>query len=961
MIIVQDFEFKERMFTSLVDLITLAIFLTITPQVRDAFSSLTRNERKDISAYKNFLVSVSTITRDSLWWLHDIVPKTFKPDGNTYTAMLYKSLFMTQTHEEYFRLDGFPMEADRALFFKLTADIPVQQETLLRIFLIGLAKSLPVNGQDCLTIAETLIKRAAGLHMLSSPDFQILTCNKAGDFMECVWQLTAYTYPESISLPQDYQPPSMAITASYWKAWQMLLIMTAYNPEEFGTVGWKNYPTLQALMEMCITNQFVFPPPTSTPEQADDLRSKDLQVANMEKQQILEFESQLAAASSKQLITEQNSLLLSTITSMDPLGPFRQPPKQILEQMKQINNHYKIGHLLCRSRKPDFLLEILQKQGTNQAMPWLADLVENSEGSFSVLPVQCLCEFLLNDALSINHDDQDPAVQARVKRGKAKELLQHLQHLLQNPASEASACLETLDYFLARLSSVSSPSRLQALAGLRILLTPASDERMETEDDDLNTDDDTDDWLLTHLPALPCFPLVYRNLSKALRQACQVETDPRTVSLYIRFLAQTCPGADGGGEPGALEELTALVLDLATVISDRSGLLPLILPGNTGHVAAISARAQEETYEALLQVYHAYMMLVRQEVQTFNLNKCEEIIHVRWQAEKKSAIIHITLYCAQIILLTHGNVEKQSEHFKSLLEMWFPHTGDMPRAYFVDTSDEAVLIYDWLKLKMIRSSIPILVDTALRYLEPPQLVLFIQSFGIPVDSMTKLLKTLDAAVQANFDVINDSVLDKTYMGQLVGVQHRRGAEGGFTFARALNLNIKLGDLNADLHEVSNVLPQLNVPPRSTAMIPPAHVKTTILEIFQVDQTSAMSKKERQDLFRTLQKLLSEDLSTSNKSPGSILEATINSLLAVIQSKDSKIFVTSMSQNPQFTLGLIRILSTALKKDSWRETRHCKSFLDFCKRVLKLLEPKKSTLNIMLQNFVKDLKLQGKLS
>ena len=30
----RDFEFKERMFTSLVDLITQAIFLAITPQVK---------------------------------------------------------------------------------------------------------------------------------------------------------------------------------------------------------------------------------------------------------------------------------------------------------------------------------------------------------------------------------------------------------------------------------------------------------------------------------------------------------------------------------------------------------------------------------------------------------------------------------------------------------------------------------------------------------------------------------------------------------------------------------------------------------------------------------------------------------------------------------------------------------------------------------------------------------------
>ena len=160
-------------------------------------------------------------------------------------------------------------------------------------------------------------------------------------------------------------------------------------------------------------------------------------------------------------------------------------------------------------------------------MPWLADLVENCEGSFSELPVQCLCEFLLNDALAVKEDDQE-MVQGR----DIRELLHHLQQLLKNPASEAATCLETLDYFLARLSSMNSPSRLQALAGLRLILTPGAkdEDKMETEEDD------GDDWLLRHLPALPCFPLVYRNLATSLRQACQVETDPATVSLYIRYV-----------------------------------------------------------------------------------------------------------------------------------------------------------------------------------------------------------------------------------------------------------------------------------------------------------------------------------------------------------------------------------------------------------------------------------------
>ena len=71
------------------------------------------------------------------------------------------------------------------------------------------------------------------------------------------------------------------------------------------------------------------------------------------------------------------------------------------------------------------------------------------------------------------------------------------------------------------------------------------------------------------------------------------------------------------------------------------------------------------------------------------------------------------------------------------------------------------LSQDWLKLKMIRSSFPVLVDSALRDLEPSQLVLFIQSFGIPVDSMTKLLQTLDTAVTADPEAVSIIMVSNT--------------------------------------------------------------------------------------------------------------------------------------------------------------------------------------------------------
>ena len=59
-------------------------------------------------------------------------------------------------------------------------------------------------------------------------------------------------------------------------------------------------------------------------------------------------------------------------------------------------------------------------QGASQSMPWLAELVESSEGSLDILPVQCLCEFLLHDSpsdsTSRDLDDEDDRSERQKKR-----------------------------------------------------------------------------------------------------------------------------------------------------------------------------------------------------------------------------------------------------------------------------------------------------------------------------------------------------------------------------------------------------------------------------------------------------------------------------------------------------------------------------------------------------------------
>ena len=50
--------------------------------------------------------------------------------------------------------------------------------------------------------------------------------------------------------------------------------------------------------------------------------------------------------------------------------------------------------------------------------------------------------------------------------------------------------------------------------------------------------------------------------------------------------------------------------------------------------------------------------------------------------------------------------------------------------------------------------------SALQDLEPGQLLLFVQSFGIPVQSMSRLLQCLDTAVEDDPEGMENSVVDK---------------------------------------------------------------------------------------------------------------------------------------------------------------------------------------------------------
>ena len=68
---------------------------------------------------------------------------------------------------------GWPDEASRHLYVKATSEIPLLQDTLCHLFVIGISKQHPINGRDVIDLIDVVVKKAAGLHPLIADDFQV--------------------------------------------------------------------------------------------------------------------------------------------------------------------------------------------------------------------------------------------------------------------------------------------------------------------------------------------------------------------------------------------------------------------------------------------------------------------------------------------------------------------------------------------------------------------------------------------------------------------------------------------------------------------------------------------------------------------------------------------------------------------------------------------------------------------
>ncbi|CAG2055499.1 unnamed protein product [Timema podura] len=249
---------------------------------------------------------------------------------------------------------------------------------------------------------------------------------------------------------------------------------------------------------------------------------------------------------------------------------------------------------------------------------------------------------------------------------------------------------------------------------------------------------------------------------------------------------------------------------------------------------------------------------------------------------------------------------------------------------------------------MIRSQVDRLVDAALIDLEPNQLVLFIQSFGIPVKSMSKLLQMLDLAVAASPLAVAEAVLDKGYMAQLVEVQHHRGATGGQLLVQVLQL--EQSRLPDSSHHPS-ASPRQTLPQPTPGnlsgfrdRVTPETVRETLEKMFGEQAPDSST----QDDSRTLQRLLAAEVQKKSKELP-FTTAVVRCLEDKCNSEKADEFIGILVSRVEYSCPLLRLVTQHLSKQNSCEEA-TKAVRSVSRAVLSRSTSAKSPLVAILKQF-----------
>lgn len=683
-----------------------------------------------------------------------------------------KRLLFLEAPDQYCKLDNWPAENERVMIFRFTSEVPLFENTLIGILTMGTKKL--ISTKDSCEFSCALINRAASIYE-GDPKYPVLIFSNVQIVLH-LFESCKYYFPENVLFPEGYTPPTMAIIDLYWKVWIQVVIIAAHNPKPFGEFAWEHFPTFRMLIEMAITNHYQFP----SRSLGDAYGGKENHCAQLDKYKILELENYLA---SDQEITENNSYLLSTLITLDPYLPPRKPPSQFLEQLKALCNSvsHRLCHHLCQSRNPDFLLMIIEQQQSClglqsfvSPMAWLVELVESHENNYGLLPVQCLCEFLLGQiseemATTVRQDlTKNELVKKKDKRRKLIRLIHHLQNI--SLACDVGRLSEVFHCLFSRLSYSQSMTRLLSYKAIQLIVTTSTEECLIKLDEMIIPPllmVDSNDWFKVNLLKYLRSTAQIEAVCESLDEALAVESDHVMICNYLEFISHHVHHPS-----------KTLITNLSSLLLYQKKISHYIL-----NYSDLDLKNQ-----FLLSYYGIYHKYLTGMLGGKPKSLPEEHLVVKFGSNKICTMNSATIHAIIFSLAAHTYIEPESEAFRFLSDLF------LRKPYPVlfrdlEYKQPEPLISEPIVFRLLATASEPIIDLVLDNVKNERIVPLLEQYGLATVAVQRILHNLDKMSAAESKTIKALQFNRPIVLETLQAYWSIGINSGTKFART-HLNHK---------------------------------------------------------------------------------------------------------------------------------------------------------------------------
>ena len=860
--------------------------------------SIAHHLNRDLSAIgvegnlklNNFL---SQVQSQAISWLLNTV-STFPTSEQVYNYMLRKlTLF-----EIDWGKDEWPNESERSALQKILQQSPILEKSIAMLCQLPHKESIQVKPLAVINLLEKMFNNCLNSR-------QNIQCLNTDVFPE-ILKLSKLP-PDSGSIREESEGLEFCYVEFYWRAWVLLLIITICNLREVGREALDNYPTLKMLLEMCLTGDFKFPSTLS-------LCKGTTEASMLVREDTLTKQEEEEMKKSSWFSDEEVKLMIYYIR-----GPSRRPLASTIENLKVLNSSFSLDKQIFQCRDPDFLLEVIECQGSAGSLKWLSDVLESdSEFSVNALPCTSLCELFLSGLDEQRTTNREQSIKALKKpkltkkcSRRQKTIIERLNSLLLLNEDESETSFTVLRYFLLRLT----PFKHALIADRQLILT-ALESLFDCQSETDNTLLQKVSWLLNGIPSMPSFEKLKPAITELILECCMHEFQDDVMVGSLIFIDRYLP-----------ENVENFYLTLFKVLQERKFFFMFSL-----------RKKPSSLPKELLSCLHSLVLKTTK----FMLHHQEQFDKTDWldlSLESRPAKLPNPLIIMTILTLSFDSIVNESTSGEDeLFELWFPTKESSQIQMFLGNPE--ILPVEFI-LQFLISKRPFIATTLLNFIDIETALNLLTTQGASERSTKLILKFLNEKVVKSGENVKTALRLPEFTNSLSQLRNlteffqNKGYHEGKAFYKMI---VEITGLKTPIYHHSSTNSDLQIDffrPETVKKKTPKsenlegkNIEQFFLQVFSNRTTFLVSDSYSYQamLLRAITSDFLDDITQANTQQFSTINSVVNRLHKLVSSNRSgRSVLESLFQKSTWSCPIIKLLCIAHSRHGttreWTETLH----------------------------------------